>query len=681
MSKEFLKGKVGTGIRAAWVGEKTATSFAIYVLVRNMSSTAYNFIHGTSLTGVGTQLDLTTGVTIGARITGGADLSVTGVNLLNDPLVYSDADSKNWTGLRIRRFEFTGLSENTEYEVTAYTNAVTATDPTTGKLAEVTWKVKTFSNTVFAGANFSCDNSKFGDVSSNGERVQGWLGQDSWYAAADHIINLGAEIMVCQDDMIYSKHFNQTQIPDIDKWADPINLTTDTVDVDNIKIGGVPTRDCELTTEDALVGTYLNGYGLTGQFFLALLHPATLSMAMRIGVESTDSGDHLALMNNCSFYLGEDTPTSEYADALLVDYGGSDKTFLSVRPTDDANTHWLHGGSTDVAVPDPYDSVSQVPAYANIKTDLNTCSVMTRNHLVLMEYFFGRATGVTAMDTDSWRPCYSTHDEFGTTLALDPLAAKNIWRKREHPLVDIFYLNLTYYGHQGNYNGFAGGDPDNKTFPTNYRVVEFDRTVATRLGAEQKAWIEAQVAASTKPFIVIYTGDPFQRVNPTNEFDFGDFGQPDSIGQMARAELESLMTALQATGKGILVMTGDYHSLCMNREQPNILQLLSVTGWGPALRPFTVDTQTLYGFTGQYDHNLAPDSYNIMKQRGFNYFKVTQNRMYAYNVRMEWGHPLASDIAYFDRTGTEWKFMQRDATTFTQAFELGNSGLGIIKGG
>ena len=122
MSKEFLQGKVGTGVRAAWVGEKTTTSFAVYVLVRNMSSQAYNAIHDTSLNNVGTHLINTTNATIGCKnITTGVDVPVTGVDLTNDPLVHSDPDSRNWYGLRIRRFNFTGLKEGTNYTVEPYT--------------------------------------------------------------------------------------------------------------------------------------------------------------------------------------------------------------------------------------------------------------------------------------------------------------------------------------------------------------------------------------------------------------------------------------------------------------------------------------------------------------------------------------------------------------------------------
>lgn len=653
MSREFLQGKVGTGIRAAWPGEKTTTSFAIYVLVRNMNSTAYNYIHDTALANVGTQLDKTTNVLVGCKnITTDQSGNTTIADLANDPLVWADASgnalpSTQWTGLRIRRFEFTGLKPGTEYTVEPYTDAVNSTDPATGKLASFQFQVRTLSNDVFSGVHFACDNHKHRDASDNVGVELG--GKEEWFDMAEIMASFGADITVSQDDMGYASEAAGNPIySGVENWLDPTTVTGDTSPSSIIKLQAVDIRDSSLNVEEQSAA-WDHEYALVAHFFHALLHPATLSLAMRSSIESTDSGDHLGCLNNCNFHISD----GAYAPAFAVDYGcldGSTGDWTNAKPSDSATVNWLQGGSGDASVTDPYNAGSA--CYANTQADLGVCGTMTLNHKLLMEYFFGRATGVQAESTTDWRTLYSDHPLGASGLGIDDYVGRAIWRKREHPLVDMFYLNTTYFSDAAGLR-VAWLDDSSTGLPTNLAAILKMNTATNKtFGDAQRSWLQTQVAASTKDFIIIFVGDPLQQVDPLKQstpIAFSEYGQPDSVGAKSTTELNTMMTALEATNKPILILTGDHHVCAMSNEQSNILQCVSLGTWiNAGRREFSVTTS---GFTGQYD----------AERMGFSRFVVTPERMYAYNIEISPGNPLGSDVAYIDAGDTQWQFTNRSS--------------------
>lgn len=611
MSKGYLKGRVGTGLRAAWVGEKTTTSFVIYVLTRNMSSAAYNYIHDTSLTLVGTRLNKTLSVTTGVRnITTGADESAVIADLENDPLVWSDADSKNWIGLRIRRFEFTGLKSGTAYTMEPYTDAVSANDDTQGRLASFQFTVKTLSADVLTGANYACDLNRWATDS-----YARWddLGQKpTWFDIQEKLANLGNDMTVCQDDLEYS---DSPAVEGQENWVDPNTVTGDTITA----YTSWPTA--QLTAGELWAGatlnveeqatTYTADFMLVAWFFRMILHPATLINAMQSSMESTDGGDHAAMKNNTNFHF-----TDGYTNLLL-----------------------------DGTYSDSYDAYTS--GGANFKTDLETIGTMTLNHKLLYEYFFGRATGAIPPAILNWRAMYSEHADFGTTLSLDDFIAKPIYRQKTHPLVDIFYLNATYYSDTSAF--LSGSAP----YPT-VAAPSVNKTLNTA----QNDWLATQIAASTKPFIIIFCGDPLLKVDADLSLSTFGYGQPDSMGEKSNTELNDLITVLQAeTGKGILVLTGDYHAAALSWDGGNIVQAVAVAA-NLILRPFSGEYSN---FTAQHNAGM-----------GFNRFVVTRNRMSVYTVEISDGTPVGSDVAYFNAGDSQWTFQSRAGHSYNKAVATGN---------
>lgn len=686
MSKEFLQGKVGTGVRAAWVGEKTTTSFAVYVLVRNMSSQAYNAIHDTSLNNVGTHLINTTNATIGCKnITTGVDVPVTGVDLTNDPLVHSDPDSRNWYGLRIRRFNFTGLKEGTNYTVEPYTNTVTANNPSIGTLKSFQFEVRTLSSSVISGMHYGCDKFRWASESEPNGMYLGFGDKPSWFDCADVQHDLNVDICVSQDDMMYS--ISSVNGPETNKlnWLDPSSLTSDTADNAEFYITGGRIRDAVLNVEEQTTDFQ---YGLVGEFFSAMLAPAPLATAMRASLESTDAGDHLATLNNTNFNIADDkfglnTATNPSADnqppnsAFLVDYGLNNLS--GTKPTDTSTVNYLHGGSGSASVSDPFNP--STACYNNTITDLQSMATMQVNHKILMEYFFGRTTGVQEDGSASYKNLWTEHPLGVSGLNIPAYAGSGFWRKREHPLVDIIYLNTGYHA---DYCGNGIGDTPLNNPWTNLRA--YPATNNETVGPVQKAWLINQVQNSTKDFIVIFCGDCVQPVNQAPDGSPGNaaggiYGQTDGWGQTSRTEMISTLESLQAvTNKGILVLTSDHHTTCMtntNTDQTvghsNILQLLSVTGWGGALRRFTSNDT---GFVGQYtDFEPANDRNS---PRGISRFIVTEKEMVAYNIEAMIGNNLNSDVAVFKKGADRWVFEDRSTHKYFKSLAIGN-GLASVK--
>lgn len=630
MAKEYLQGKVGTGIRAAWVGEKTTTSFAIYVLVRNMSTQAWNNIYDASGNGIGLNIDKTTNVTVRVTnlTTGGfadnADASgnITIADLESDPLVWADASgnalpSTDWYGLRIRRFAFTGLSAGAEYSMQVFTDAVNAHAPddvNSGRCRQFSFNVRTLKSNFLAGASMSCDGRKWVDNANvwyapNGDKP-------TWFDLQEKLSSNGCDIFVCQDDLGYDDGLGALG----DDYIDPVSLTSDVTYAANQNITHAMINTAVLDVEEVASTFDASGnltdaddYWLVQCFMRALVHPPTLIMGMQASIESTDSGDHLGNRNNSNFHF--------------VDLGTSD-------PDIDRYT-------TDVA---------------GLETDLEYVGQESLNHQLLLEYFFGRATGATPPATDSVRAQYSNHPNYGGSLALDDFIFQPNYRKREHPLVDIFYLNCTHYSDVGGdgtfYSGTAGyptvaGSANNKT-----------------LGTEQLSWLTTQLAASTKDFIIIMTGDPLLPVLSlaTAGSEAARYGQADSIGYKSATELASVIAALQATGKGVLILTGDHHCQAITWNGDNLLQGIA-SAPNPAIRPFE---QLGTGYVGQ-----ATDS-GAETVAGFIRFVVTPGRMYAYVVELSSGNPLGSSAAYFEAGGSVWRFIPAAAYSYDHVLGMGN---------
>ncbi len=691
MSKEYLQGKMGTGLRAVWVGEKTTTSFAVYVLVRNMSSTAYNYIHDTTATNVGTLLDNLTNVKVRVKnvTTGGFGTGTdpsgnwTISNLEDDPLVYRDVngdvilDSTQWYGLRVRRFEFTGLTPGTSYTMEPFTDAVNATSQSLGTLRSFTFEVSTLRTNFLAGVHYSCDNQRMQTDPSADINIG--YGGETWWDAANIHLDGACDLCISNDDMSYARGVGSSPVDsDMINWIDPISVTSDdsATTLAQDYINGSRIRDCSLNVEEQ--STY-DTYALTEGIFNTLLNPVCIYMGMKASIESTDAGDHVGLQNNSNLHFSESGPNT--SDAFIIDYNSSNTSLTTVKPSDSDTVNSVHGGLNNDPVRDPYSETSGT-FYDNFKIDVETSATQLLNHKVLYEYLLARQVG-PATNTVAWRDSFTAHAEFGTTLAADPYIAKGFWRKREHPLVDIFYTNGLYHSDPTTLAGLYN-QPLSYPIPTNIcppPTINIDPNSNKSLGEEQKLWLETEIASSTKDFIIIVSGDPMQKLLSDStdweaDNEWGPYGQPDGMGSKSTAELNSLMQNLVTNNpnKGILILTGDRHTTAMTNDQDNILQLVGVQGWGPALREFTATNDG--SFVAQYPGWQPATRSNgtpIVTPRAMSRFVVTPDKLYAYNIEAMVGNNLSSDVGYFEKGGTEWKFTTRSDHNFQKAIvTIGN---------
>lgn len=681
--KQFLSGKCGTGIRAAWVGEKTTTSFAVYVLVRNMSSEAYNYINDTTLQNVGLQLDKTTNVKVRvANTTTGTFATGTDAsgnfyipNLEDDPLIHRDSngdvilDSTQWYGLRVRRFEFLGLTAGEPYNMSVFTDAVVGNDPSTGRVSSFNFEVKTLRENFFCGMSYGCDLSRW--VGESGLLYQSFGDKHQWDDIAEISMNGGADIVFAQDDIKYTLTQSQasgSSGANFKYFEDPPGISSDLwVAADNW-CEGPDLRDCSLNVEEQ---STRSSYALVSEIIGIILSPVVLYCGMKASIESTDAGDHAGILNNTNIAFNE----AYYANAMNIDYG--ENSYNNVKPLDTDTVNWLNGGANNDTVRDPY-SVGPGTFYNNFKEDLETTAQMRLNHKLVYEYFLGRATGTqTATNSSTVPEIFSAHPEYGTTLSVDPYILKPYYRQREHPLVDIFYLNCQYHSDPTYFAGLSY-DESYSSFPGNTAPapsVVKDPAENKTLGNEQRSWLEAAIQNSTKDFIIIACGDPLQKVLAEGDHlsldgSFSEYGQPDSIGSKSRKELNDLIAHLTANSpdKGILVLTSDHHTTCMTNEQPNILQCMSIIGRSNALRPFTAPVQ---GFVGQYPGWLPvhTNPTAVDQPRGVSRFVVTPDAMYAYNIEAMIGNNLSSDVAYYEAGGTEWKFVARSDHNYQKVID------------
>jgi len=669
MSKDYLKGKCGTGLRAVWIGEKTTTSFAVYVLVRNMSTDGYNYIHDTALTLVGTRINKLTNVTVGVRnITTDTSGNTIIADLENDPLVVT-GNSTAWYGLRIRRFEFTGLEAGREYTLEPYTDAVSANDPTQGRLASFQFKTKTLSNDHFSGMHFSCDLRKW--INSSNFMWDALGQKESWFDVAERCMELGTDTITSQDDMDYSEQSGDGYL-----WIDPITVTSDTTArAITDDLSGLTSRDAVLNVEEQCT-TYATDYYLVYLFFRALLHFPTMVCAMQSQLESTDSGDHLGTLNNNTFSLGD----PKLFDALVMDYGvqSADVT-TGPYVADSDTTNWLQDPAGVVTPTDPYTRTGT--ALANLKTDLNSLGTMTLKHKQLMEFFFSRAVAQPESETYV-RPQYSALTDYATELTLDAYIHASHYRKREHPLADMFFLNQLYTSDCAAFMREIITGKDVALNPVSNSWAAYPSLCAnvnqTRtMGQTQEDWLLNSVAASTKPFIVIYSGDPMLTVQDGADGD--PYGQWDSIGQKSTAELNRIIAGLEAAVdansnvQAVLILTGDNHAPLMCSNNGNILQLMAASPTA-ILRQ---SEQTGVGFIGQYTNpDIEPTNAGL--SIGVSRFVITENRITAYNIELSSELPLSSDVAYFDKGDTKWKFKNRSSHTYEKVESL-RSGLSSLR--
>lgn len=626
-SKEFLQGKFGAGIRAAWVGEKTTTSFAIYVYIRNCTAVAFNAVNGTSLTG-NLAVDSTSNVTITVtnNTTGKSAPTQTITDLTDDPLVWTDADSRNWTGLRVRRFAFEGLEPFKNYSITVETSAITTHDVAAGKIKTVTWNVRTLAAGHISGFSWGCDFRRW-----DTDDVDPLLGNEkTWFKWLDKILAAGNDISVCSDDPHYLSSVGLTWH---NSYADPISLTSDSVHESLGRYFGKKLSLCELTTEEQITGIYEDAHSLVGEFFSVLLQPACLATGMLSTLEMVDGGDHLAVPNNGTMSFGDDID-----DAFLITYDASGNT-----------DYYATGG-------------------ANFLTDLETMATMNKNYMVLMEYLFGRAVGPPPSGETYTKAIFNKTVTGQGTPTIDSFITKPIFRKKEHPLVDMFHMNCMAYSDPA-YYGFSVGTA---AYP-----VAGDRTENKTIGDIQRAWLVSQITASDKPFIIVFCGDPLLMVDENNsnsiDIDFFDepgsngiYGQSDGMGQKSRTERDALVAALKAIDKPILIMTCDHHCAAMGSED-NLTQVVCCGLHGGSRRNYSKNETR---FTGVYTQGEV----------GFARFVVTEGRMYAYVVTIndEVGDPLNTDVAYVDKGSSNWQFLKRAEHKYSNANGLG-SGLAILE--
>lgn len=604
-----LKGKTGTGIRRVMQWRRTETTASVFVFLGNVTSTYYNTIHKTALTGVGEMLDATNinsaSITFhceDAPVVAERTQTITGINLEDDLLSMTanasfsnDADDPiDWVGLAARKFKLTQLDDR-PYRCWVETNAVDTHGD--GKCKRVSFTLRPKSSKRFRALNLGCTQGGFssnlngaGTVPADGSCMHGMR----------TAVHEGVDYILCPDDPLYNR-------PNVSGcwWTLPRTMTSDEPFFKPVTSDDM--IDVTFNLGDAVANDqnyrYLH-YGLS-----AMMEPNYVYGGLHAVLLINDPGDHGFRVGNNR--VNDVFQTSQKASKNTVDYGSNFNNWSLPRVTNGDAALWIHDGSGSSVADSLKNPFAQTGTLrTNFHNDMDNEETRRANNIILFDYL-----------------CYSSfeHNHLNATPSAMSLAT---YYTQDSSLTDITQavgaggINALRYAHLPRWKYFDIGDivriySFDMTFQSYISEVLSDDFVGLSpevkaceqgLGAQQLADIIADLlkvrpnGSNPKKYVITLNGDLMYPENAAGD----SFGQPDAFGNrgdLKTNERDPLVAVIEAMGIPVICVTSDHHVVGITNWADNVIECHASANQLSSLRSLTVppeQTHTHQNAIGQF---------------------------------------------------------------------------------